>query len=153
MNPTELDRVQIEAIIPHRAPFIFVDRIAEVEYGKCAVGVLDDVGAHEEHVLRGHFPGYPVMPGPIIVEALAQVGAVAVLGPAANHGKLAMLTGLDKWKFRTPSRPGDSVRLEARLLRQRGSFGRGTARATIGDRIAAEGEISFVIVERPVDWA
>ena len=149
MPDARLDREAIEALIPHRDPFIFVDRIIEVTYGKRAVGILDDVAAHTEHVLRGHFPGYPVLPGAIIVEALAEVGGVAALGMPENTGKLAMLTGLDRWKFRHPARPGDQLRLETNLLRYRQNFGRAAARATIGDALCAEGEISFALVARP----
>ena len=96
-----LDRAAIEAIIPHRDPFMFVDEIVEIEYGRRAVGVIHDVGAFAA-VLAGHFPGYPVMPGALLVEALAEVGAVAALGLSENRGKIAVLTGLDGWRFRRP---------------------------------------------------
>ncbi|MCY4113431.1 MAG: 3-hydroxyacyl-ACP dehydratase FabZ [Chloroflexi bacterium] len=152
MTEPPLDRAAIEAVIPHREPFLFVDRIVEIEYGRRAVGYIDDVGSLQANVLRGHFPGFPVMPGVIIVEALAQVGGVAALGLPENCDKIAMLTGLDKWKFRTPARPGDQVRLETELLRVRANFGRGRGRATIGDALVAEGEISFAIVDRPAEF-
>jgi 3-hydroxyacyl-[acyl-carrier-protein] dehydratase len=151
MTQPVLDRDGIEAVIPHREPFLFIDRIVEIEYGRRAVGYIDDIAALEANVLRGHFPGFPVMPGVIIVEALAQVGGVAALGLPANRDKIAMLTGLDKWKFRTPARPGDQVRLETELLRVRANFGRGHGRATIGEQLVAEGEISFAIVDRPAE--
>jgi 3-hydroxyacyl-[acyl-carrier-protein] dehydratase len=92
------------------------------------------------------------MPGAIIVEALSEVGGVAALGLEANRGKLAMLTGLDRWKFRMPARPGDSLRLETELIRLRGNYGRAAARATIGEQIVAEGQISFAIIDRPDEW-
>ncbi len=149
MSEPLLDRAGIEALIPHRTPFIFVDRIVELEVGQRAVGIMDDVAAHTEHVLRGHFPGFPVLPGVIIVEALAEVGGVAALGMPENTGKIAMLTGLDRWRFRRPARPGDQLRMEAELLRYRRGFGRAAARATIDGGLCASGEISFAIVERP----
>ena len=143
-----LDIEAIQRLIPHRPPFLFVDRITELEEGRRAVGWLDDVGRHEL-ILSGHFPGFPVLPGAILVEALAEVGAVAALGLPAYRGKIAVLAGLDGWKFRRMARPGDQVRLEAELLRLRGTFGKGRLRATIGGEVAAEGELSFGIVDRP----
>ncbi len=143
----ELSRADIEAIIPHRPPFLFVDRVTELQCGRRAVGWLDDVGRHQL-ILSGHFPGFPVLPGAILVEALAEVGAVAALGLEAYRGKIAVLAGLDGWKFRRMARPGDQVRLEAKLLRLRGSFGKGRLEATIAGEVAAEGEISFAIVDR-----
>ena len=146
----ELSRSQIEAVIPHRAPFLFVDRVSEIEYGRRAVGWMDDVGRHEL-ILAGHFPGFPVLPGAILVEALAEVGAVAALGLEGYSGKLAVLAGLDGWKFRRMARPGDQVRLEAELLKLRTSFGKGRLRATIDGQVAAEGELTFGIIDRPAE--
>jgi 3-hydroxyacyl-[acyl-carrier-protein] dehydratase len=143
-----LSRAEIEAIIPHRSPFLFVDRISEIEYGKRAVGWIDDVGQHAL-ILSGHFPGFPVLPGAILVEALAEVGAVAALGLEGYRGKIGVLAGLDGWKFRRMARPGDQVRLEAELLRLRGNFGKGSLRATVDGEVAAEGEMTFGIIDRP----
>ncbi len=143
-----LSRAEIDAIIPHRAPFLFVDRISEVEFGQRAVGWIDDVSQHEL-ILSGHFPGFPVLPGAILVEALAEVGAVAALGLEGYRGKIGVLAGLDGWKFRRMARPGDQVRLEAVLLRLRTNFGRGRLRATVEGEVAAEGELTFGIIDRP----
>ena len=143
-----LDRAEIEAIIPHRAPFIFVDEILEVEYGRRAVGVIHDVAAYS-HLLAGHFPGFPVMPGALLVEALAEVGAVAALGLPENRGRIAMLTGLDGWRFRRPALPGQEVRLETTLTARRSNYGKGHAVATSNGIALAEGDISFAIMERP----
>ncbi|MBV8087164.1 MAG: 3-hydroxyacyl-ACP dehydratase FabZ [Chloroflexi bacterium] len=144
----ELDQAAIEALIPHRPPFLFVDRISDVEYGQRAVGWIDDVGRHQL-ILSGHFPGFPVLPGAILVEALAEVGAVAALGLEAYRGKIGVLAGLDGWKFRRMARPGDQVRLEAELLRLRRDFGRGRLTATIGGELVASGELSFGLIDRP----
>jgi 3-hydroxyacyl-[acyl-carrier-protein] dehydratase len=153
MDATEaiLTRKQIQEIIPHREPFIFIDRIVELEYGKRAVGMLDDFSrAQHEYWVRGHFPGFAVVPGAILVEALAEVGAIAALGLPENRGKIAMLTGLDKWRFRRAVLPGNEVRLEAELTRMRRNFGIGHARALDAEgQVLAEGDLSFAIVDRP----
>src|SRR5713226_10758703 len=144
----ELSRAEIEAISPHRQPCLFVDRISDVEYGRRAVGWMDDVGRHQL-ILSGHFPGFPVLPGVILVEALAEVGAVAALGLDGYRGKIGVLAGLDGWKFRRMVRPGDQVRLEAHLLRLRGAFGRGHLNASIDGELVAEGDMTFGLIDRP----
>lgn len=148
----QLSQEDIQQLIPHRPPFLFLDRIEEVEWGKRAVGVIEDVGAYQDR-FRGHFPGYPIMPGALIVEALAEVGAVVGLGLPEHRGKVGLLTGLDNWRFRSPAVPGMRLRLEATLVRTRGSFGVVHAKATCGDELVAEGELSFAIVERPTPLA
>ncbi|MBI4213183.1 MAG: 3-hydroxyacyl-ACP dehydratase FabZ [Chloroflexi bacterium] len=145
-----LSRREIEAIIPHRAPFIFVDEIVELDLGKRAVGVIHDVAEFSD-VLSGHFPGFPVMPGVLIAEALAEVGAVAALGLPQNRGKIAMLTGLDGWRFRKPVFPGHEVRLEVAVTAQRASYGKARGTATSEGQLLAEGELSFAIVDRPAE--
>ncbi|HLG70218.1 MAG TPA: 3-hydroxyacyl-ACP dehydratase FabZ [Chloroflexota bacterium] len=148
----ELTKADIEAIIPHRSPFLFVDRITEIAFGKHAVGWIDDVGQHQL-ILSGHFPGFPVLPGAIIVEALAEVGAVAALGLDGYRGKIGVLAGLDGWKFRRMARPGDQIRLQAQLLRLRANFGKGHLTATIQGETVAEGDLTFGIVDRPQELA
>ena len=117
-----LDINQIKEIIPHRYPFLLVDRILEVEEGKRAIG-MKNVSANEEF-FNGHFPDYPVMPGVLIVEALAQVGAVAMLMKEENRGRLAFFAGIDNCRFKRQVVPGDQLRLEVEMVRLRSTFGK-----------------------------
>jgi 3-hydroxyacyl-[acyl-carrier-protein] dehydratase len=141
-----LDAVAIQEIIPHRYPFLLVDRIIEIEYGVRAVGIKQvSMG---EPFFQGHFPDYPVMPGVLIIEALAQVGAVALLGSDEHRGKIALFAGLDNVRFRRQVKPGDSLRLETEIGRMRRGIGKGSGRATVEGELAAEGELTFALVDR-----
>jgi 3-hydroxyacyl-[acyl-carrier-protein] dehydratase len=147
------NRAQIEQILPHADPFLFVDRIVELEPGKRIVGVLDDLSSPlHDRWLSGHFPGYRVVPGAILIEALAEVGAVAVLTLPGNEGKVVLLAGVDKWRFRRPVFPGDYVRLEATITQMRLGVGKGQLRALSADgAVLAEGEISFALAPKPAE--
>lgn len=138
-----LNAEEIQKIIPHRYPFLLVDRIIEIEEGKRVVG-LKNVSINEEF-FNGHFPGYPVMPGVLIVEALAQVGAVAMLQIEENRGRLAFFAGIDNCRFKRQVVPGDQLRLEVEITRMRGTIGKGKAVATVDGEIACETEITFAL--------
>ena len=138
-----LDRSGIEAIIPHRAPFLLVDRVLEMEQGVSAVGELDVT--QEAFWVPGHFPDYAVMPGVLIVEALAQVGAVALLSLPDNQGKLAFFAGIDKVRFKRQVVPGETLLLECTITRMRGPIGFGEARASVAGELACSGELMFAI--------
>lgn len=144
---TTLDRAGIEEIIPHRAPFLLVDEIIELEPGKRAVGMKEF--APSEPFYAGHFPGNPVTPGVLIVEALAQVGAVAILAMPENRGKVPFFAGIDEMKFRKPVLPGDRLRLEVNLLAMRRNVGKGTATASVNGTTVSQGVLTFVLVDRP----
>jgi 3-hydroxyacyl-[acyl-carrier-protein] dehydratase len=141
----EMDIQAIQEVIPHRYPFLLVDKIVECEMGKRAVGIKNVT--MNEPFFQGHFPDYPVMPGVLIVEALAQVGAVAVLGLEENRGKIGFFAGIDKFRFRGQVKPGDTLTLEVEMLRLRASMGKGKAVARVGDTVVAEGEIMFAIAD------
>ncbi|MEI7025687.1 3-hydroxyacyl-ACP dehydratase FabZ [Paenibacillus sp. y28] len=141
-----LDINQIQEIIPHRPPFLLVDRILEVEEGVRAVGIKNVT--MNEPFFVGHFPGAPVMPGVLIIEALAQVGAVAILKVEANRGKLAFFASMDEVRFRGQVFPGDTLRLEVEITRLKGKFGKGSAVAKVGDEVVAEGQIMFALSDK-----
>lgn len=138
-----MDVREIQQIIPHRPPFLLVDKIVEMEPGKRAVGIKN-VTINEPFFI-GHFPEYPVMPGVLITEALAQVGACAMLKLEENQGKIGFLAGLDGFRFRGQVVPGDTLRLEVEITRLKGSIGKGKAVAKVEDKIVAEGEIMFAL--------
>jgi 3-hydroxyacyl-[acyl-carrier-protein] dehydratase len=138
-----LDIKQIQEILPHRYPFLLVDRIIALEEGKSAVGIKN-VSANEPF-FQGHFPGRPVMPGVLILEALAQVGAVAVLKIPEFAGSIALFASMDKVRFRRQVVPGDVLRLEVTVQKLRGSFGKSYAAAYVGEEMAAEAEMMFAL--------
>ncbi|MDI3535172.1 MAG: 3-hydroxyacyl-[acyl-carrier-protein] dehydratase [Thermosediminibacterales bacterium] len=139
-----LTNKDIQKIIPHRYPFLLVDKIIEMEPGKRAVGIKN-VSANEPF-FQGHFPGNPIMPGVLIVEALAQVGAAALLSMEENQGKLGVFTGIDKLRFRRQVVPGDQLRLEIEILKVKGPMGKARAKAVVDQETAAEGELMFALI-------
>ena len=142
-----LDAQQIQEIIPHRYPMLLVDRILELEPGVRAVGIKNV--SHGDAFFVGHFPGYPVMPGVLIVEALAQVGAVALLQMPEHRGKLAFFAGIDGVRFKRQVVPGDVLRLEVELGKLRRGFGSGSATATVDGQLAAQGQLLFAVGDAP----
>lgn len=140
-----LDINEIQKILPHRYPFLLVDRIIEIEDGKKVVG-LKNVSANEGF-FQGHFPGYPVMPGVLIIEAMAQVGAVAILKMPEYQGKIAFFAGIDNVRFRRQVVPGDQLRIEVEMLKLRGRIGKARGVVTVDGAVAAEGEFMFAIGE------
>ncbi|MCM3077488.1 MULTISPECIES: 3-hydroxyacyl-ACP dehydratase FabZ [Brevibacillus] len=140
-----MDSTQIQAVIPHRYPFLLVDKITELELGKRAVG-LKNVTINEPF-FQGHFPGFPVMPGVLIVEALAQVGAVAMLSMEDNQGKIGLFAGIDGFRFKDQVKPGDTLILEVEMTRVRGTVGKGHGRAMVNDKVVAEGDLMFALID------
>jgi 3-hydroxyacyl-[acyl-carrier-protein] dehydratase len=142
---TPLGRSEIEAIIPHREPFLLLDEVVELEAGARVVArkrVRDD-----EWFLAGHFPGNPIMPGVLMVEALAQAGAVAVLSEPENLGKLVLFAGIDGVRFKRLVRPGDELELVCVLEKVRGPIGKGAARASVGGELAVRGTLTFAVAD------
>ena len=141
-----LDVEDIRSILPHRYPFLLVDRILELEPGRRAVG-LKNVTINEEF-FQGHFPGHAVMPGVLVLEAMAQVGGVLLLSMNDNQGKLAYFGGMDKVRFRKTVRPGDTLITEVELLKNRGGIGKVKVIGRVNREIVAEGEFIFALVRR-----
>jgi 3-hydroxyacyl-[acyl-carrier-protein] dehydratase len=139
-------REQIEAIIPHRDPFLFLDEVLELEPGRRVVArkhVRPD-----EWFFAGHFPGRPIMPGVIMVEALAQAGAVAVLAEEENRGKLALFAGIDDVRFKRIVEPGEELTLSCEIESVRGPVGRGRVVARVGGELAVRGTLTFAAQNR-----
>ena len=143
--PSTLDVEGIQKIIPHRYPFLFVDRIENLEPGKRAVG-YKQVSVND-YYFQGHFPGHPVMPGVLIMEALAQVGGVIMLSMPEMRGKIAYFMSVDFCKFRQTVVPGDELRMEVEILRCRAKTGQCAGRAFVKDKLVCEAEVKFAIVD------
>jgi len=140
-----IDIEEIERIIPHRYPFLLVDRVIEIEEGRRGVGIKNVTA--NEWFFEGHFPGRKIMPGVLILEALAQVAAVTLLRGADTGGKLPLFGGIEQLRFRRPVVPGDQLRLEFELEKMRGPVGKGRVRATVDGQVAAEGSITFALAD------
>jgi 3-hydroxyacyl-[acyl-carrier-protein] dehydratase len=140
---TPLGRAEIEAILPHREPFLLIDEVVELEQGVRAVA--RKTVREDEWYLKGHFPGRPIMPGVLIVEAMAQTGAVAVLSEEENKGRLALFAGIDDVRFKRLVEPGDELELTCELERIRGPIGKGRASAHVGGELAARGTLTFAV--------
>ena len=138
-----LGRREIEEILPHRDPFLLLDEVIELEPGVRVVA--RKLVREDEWYLAGHFPGRPIMPGVLMVEAMAQTGAVAVLSDEENRGKLALFAGIDDVRFKRVVRPGDELTLECDLETVRGPIGKGKARATVNGELAVRGTLTFAV--------
>ena len=139
-----LNKEEIKKIIPQREPFLMIDEVEEFIPGESAIA-YKNVNENEGY-FKGHFPGNPIMPGVLITEALAQTGAVAILSMEENKGKNALFGGIDKLRFKKQVVPGDVLKLEVKIIKQKGPVGVGEAIATVDGKVAAKGELTFAIV-------
>ena len=139
-----LNKEQIKEIIPQRDPFLMIDEVEEYKEGESAIAYK--YVKQEEWYFQGHFPGNPIMPGVLITESLAQTGAIAILSVEENKGKNALFGGIDKMKFKKMVVPGDKLKLEVKIIKQKGPIGIGEAIATVEDKIVAKGELTFAVV-------
>jgi 3-hydroxyacyl-[acyl-carrier-protein] dehydratase len=141
--PLPWEAAEIMQVIPHRYPFLLIDRVIEIEPGVRVVAIKN-VTANEPQ-FTGHFPGRPIMPGVLMIEALAQAGAAVVLSLPENRGKLALFAGVDECRFRRTVIPGDTLRLEVTVEKLQRLFGRARAVATVNGEVAVEAVLSFII--------
>ena len=139
-----LNKEEIKEIIPQREPFLMIDEVEEYTPGESAVAYKNV--SEDEYYFKGHFPGNPIMPGVLIVESLAQTGAVAILSMEENKGKNALFGGIDKLRFKKQVVPGDRLKLEVKIIKKKGPIGIGEAIATVDGKVAAKGELTFAIV-------
>ena len=139
-----LNKEEIKKIIPQREPFLMIDEVEEYVPGESCTA-YKNVCINEPY-FAGHFPGNPIMPGVLIVEALAQTGAVAILSMEENKGKNALFGGIDKLRFKKQVVPGDTLKLEVKIIKKKGPIGIGEAIATVDGKVAAKGELTFAIV-------
>ena len=148
MNHEHLSRTDIEQVLPHRRPFMFLESVDVLEPGKHATGILADLRDPVFDFLKGHFPDFRVVPGAIIMEALAELlGVTAASGLSEADNKIGVLVE-DRMRYRQMIKPGDPVRLEAEVTNMRRNIGRGNVKAFLGDKVAAEGEITFALIDK-----
>ena len=138
---------EIMKIIPQRPPILMIDKVEELVPGESAIA-YKNVCINEPY-FQGHFPGQPIMPGVLIVESLAQTGAVAILSMEENKNKNAFFGGIDKLRFKRPVKPGDVLKLEVKIIKRKGPIGVGEAIATVDGELATKGELTFAIVDNP----
>lgn len=139
-----LDINEIMKIIPQRPPILMIDKVEELIPGESCIA-YKNVCINESY-FAGHFPGNPIMPGVLIIESLAQTGAVAILSKEENKGKNALFGGVDKLRFKKQVLPGDVLKLEVKIIKQKGPIGVGEALATVNGKVAVKGELTFAIV-------
>ena len=139
-----LNKNEIKQIIPQREPFLMIDEVEEYVPGESAIAYKHV--SEDEWYFKGHFPGNPIMPGVLITESLAQTGAIAILSLEANKGRNALFAGIDKMRFKKQVVPGDVLKLELKIIKQKGPIGVGEALATCDGKIVAKGELTFAIV-------
>lgn len=140
-----LNKQEIENIIPQRDPFLMIDEVEEYVPGQSAIAYK--YVNENEWYFKGHFPGNPIMPGVLITESLAQTGAIAILSLEENKGKNALFGGIDKLRFKKTVVPGDTLKLEVKIIKQKGPIGVGEAVATVDEKVAAKGELTFAVVD------
>lgn len=140
-----LNKEEIKKIIPQREPFLMIDEVETFVAGESCIAYKNV--SEDEYYFKGHFPGNPIMPGVLMVEALAQTGAVAILSMEENRGKNALFGGINNLKFKKQVTPGDKLKLEVKIIKKKGPIGIGEATATVDGKIAVKGELTFAIVE------